>query len=97
VWLNAESSLQYPMNFNQTGRVVKIQGEAYFEVAHDARPFTVVSDLGEVQVHGTVFNVKAYPEEEAMQTTLVSGSVSLATMRMQVRMRPGELAIADIS
>ncbi|WP_257667323.1 FecR family protein [Parapedobacter tibetensis] len=97
IWLNAESTLRYPLEFDRKDRVVQLSGEAYFEVDHDERPFAVVTDLGEVNVYGTAFNVKAYPDEYLVQTTLVTGKVAFATMRMTVMMNPGELAVADAS
>ncbi len=77
VWLNAESSLRYPDTFKgQKRRVVKLSGEAYFEVAsRGAKAFVVrTSDLS-VKVTGTRFNVRAYPEEQHIETTLVEGRV----------------------
>lgn len=75
VWLNSASSLTYPTVFNGK-RLVKLSGEAYFEVAANARePFTVQVNKTEVDVLGTEFNVYAYADEPAVTTTLVQGSV----------------------
>lgn len=75
VWLNSASSLTYPTAFNGK-RLVKLSGEAYFEVAANARePFTVQVNKTEVDVLGTEFNVYAYTDEPAVTTTLVQGSV----------------------
>jgi len=75
VWLNSASSLTYPTVFNGK-RLVKLSGEAYFEVAANARePFTVQVNKTEVDVLGTEFNVYAYTDEPAVTTTLVQGSV----------------------
>lgn len=80
VWLNSASVLTYPENFNSTDRRVKISGEAYFSVAKDKenRPFFVECDGQEVKVYGTEFNVRSYPEEENVLTSLEKGSVSIA-------------------
>ena len=80
VYLNAGSSLKYPVRFLGEGeRKVFLVGEAYLEVAKDSgRPFTVrTSDLLEVQVLGTRFNVSNYPEDETTEVVLVEGSVGL--------------------
>jgi len=79
VWLNASSSLTYPISFNAKERKVTITGEAYFEVAHDAnKPFTVSKGSTSVQVLGTHFNVNAYNDEAAIKVTLLEGSVKVA-------------------
>jgi ferric-dicitrate binding protein FerR (iron transport regulator) len=74
VWLNADSKISYPVRFDKGERKVRIEGEAYFEVAHNARwPFTVTVGDAEVKVLGTSFDVKAYGKN--IYTTLVTGSV----------------------
>lgn len=80
VWLNSASVLTYPENFNSTDRRVKISGEAYFAVTKDKahRPFLVECDGQEVKVYGTEFNVRSYPEEENVLTSLKKGSVSIS-------------------
>lgn len=76
IWLNADSKLKFPVNFKGGERRVILSGEAYFKVAHDAEhPFVVETDLGDVKVYGTEFNVKRYTEEKKIRTTLVEGSV----------------------
>ncbi|UPZ36502.1 FecR domain-containing protein [Sphingobacterium sp. PCS056] len=76
VSLNAESSLEYPVKFTGSERRVKLSGEGYFEVAHDkTKPFHVLTSKQDIQVLGTVFNVRTYDNSEA--TTLVSGKVSI--------------------
>lgn len=92
VWLNAASSLTYPAAFSGRDRTVEVTGEAYFEVAHDAkRPFHVKA-LGQLITDiGTAFNVNAYADESATRTTLVAGSVSV---NQQVLV-PGQQAIGE--
>lgn len=77
VWLNAASSIQYPIAFTNGERRVLVTGEAYFEVAPDARkPFIVeVNNLTEVEVLGTHFNVNGYMDDGSAITTLLQGTV----------------------
>jgi ferric-dicitrate binding protein FerR (iron transport regulator) len=79
VWLDAASSLRYPVRFTGLERTVELTGEAYFDIAPNAtHPFKVMTRGVAVQVLGTAFNVMAYADEEAVRTTLVSGSVRVA-------------------
>lgn len=79
VWLNAASSLKYPTSFTGSERKVELEGEAYFEIAHNkSMPFRVVSNKQVVEVLGTHFNVNAYADENAL-TTLLEGSVKIET------------------
>ncbi len=92
VWLNASSSIRYPLVFPGTERRVEIKGEVYFEVQPDrSRPFTVQFGDNEVTVLGTSFNVKYYADE-AMQTTLIEGAVALRSAGNEQLLRPGEQA-----
>lgn len=79
VWLNAMSSLQYPLSFNGNERSVQLQGEAYFEVAHNAaKPFVVnLPGSHSVKVLGTAFNINSYSAEEAQDITVTTGKVQL--------------------
>ncbi len=61
VWMNAGSVLKYPICFGDTIREINLEGEAYFEIERDARPFVVRSKLGDVRVLGTTFGITAYP------------------------------------
>ncbi len=99
VWLNSDSRLEYPVNFTGNERRVRISGEAFFEVMHDAtRPFIVETDRQSVSVLGTKFNVEAYPLE-AVRTTLASGSVrvSLPGNTNEVLLSPGEQSVLSLS
>ena len=78
VWLNALSTISYPVAFTGSNRTVELSGEAYFEIASDSRqPFFVKTATTTVKVLGTSFNIMAYPDEPNTQTTLLSGKVSL--------------------
>jgi len=78
VWLNASSSLRFPTRFDGHTRQVQLRGEAYFEIAENkSKPFIVATNNITVTVTGTKFNVKAYPDETDISTTLVEGGVLL--------------------
>lgn len=82
VWLNAASSITYNTNISAAAvRKVELSGEGYFEVARNpASPFLVVSAAQQVEVLGTHFNVNAYQEEGTIKTTLMEGSVKIASV-----------------
>ncbi len=76
VWLNAASSLKFPIVFSDKDRVVELSGEAYFDIAHQKKhPFKVKVKDVEVEVLGTIFNINSYEDEETIRTTLLKGSV----------------------
>lgn len=78
VWLNAGSSLTYPVAFIGNERKVSITGEAYFEVAHNKeKPFKVSKGNTQVKVLGTQFNINAYDDEVDIKVTLLEGSVQM--------------------
>ncbi len=96
VWLNAESSITYPTVFSGNERRVKITGEAYFEVAHNAvKPFRVVTSGQTVEVLGTHFNVNAYANEPLIKTTLLEGSVKVTQNANTAILVPGQQAQAN--
>jgi transmembrane sensor len=92
VWLNAQSSITYPVNFEgKMQREVTLKGEGYFEVAKNpAHPFIVKSNAQRVEVLGTHFNVHAYPDEDQISTTLLEGAVRLNGLTY---LKPGQKAI----
>lgn len=78
VYLNAESRIEFPVKFSGKERVVTLVGEAYFQVtASKEHPFIVKTKDMDVLVTGTEFNVKAYPDELEVQTTLLKGEVTV--------------------
>jgi transmembrane sensor len=102
VWLNAASSLRFPIAFAGGERNVSLTGEAFFEVAPMAnKPFkvTIGSPLGNggtVEVLGTRFNINAYADDAVVKTTLLHGSVKLTTQSaVQQVLRPGQEAFVD--
>lgn len=86
VWLNAASSIRFPVLFAENERRVEITGEVYFEVSKNAfKPFKViisssvsVKNRGEIEVLGTHFNINAYDDEATINTTLLEGSVKVS-------------------
>lgn len=94
VWLNAASSLRYPATFAASERTVELSGEAYFEIAGDAkRPFKVSTPAQTVEVLGTHFNINAYKENKQVNTTLLEGSVKVTTAAAPAMiLKPGEQA-----
>lgn len=92
VWLNAGSSIQYPVAFSAT-REVLVTGEAYFEVAKNPQhPFIVTTERADVTVLGTHFAITAYKDEDKFTTTLLEGSVSIAGLHNKTVMNPGQQA-----
>ncbi|MBS1654554.1 MAG: FecR family protein [Bacteroidetes bacterium] len=78
VWLNAGSKLFYGGDFKGATREVKLEGEAFFDVVKDAEhPFIVHTSGIDIRVLGTAFNVKAYPEDKSVETTLYRGLVKV--------------------
>jgi transmembrane sensor len=94
VWLNAASSMKFPVSFSASKqRKVELKGEAYFEVAHNTKqPFVVKTDRQEVEVLGTHFDVKAYADEKNTKTTLLEGSVKLNKGTI---LKPGQQGLSN--
>jgi ferric-dicitrate binding protein FerR (iron transport regulator) len=86
VWLNAGSKLKYSPMGGDGLREVYLTGEGFFDVAKDPRrPFIIHTQSVDIKVHGTQFNVKAYPGDKTVETSLIHGSVEVL-----VKNRPGE-------
>jgi len=93
VWLNAGSSLTYPISFAGEERKVQITGEGYFEVTHNsAMPFVVQKNNVNVQVVGTHFNVNTYEDEAEIKITLLEGSVKVENGKSSSILKPGQQA-----
>lgn len=98
VWLNAQTTLTYPVNFNAGERLIELNGEAYFEVAHHPQwPFKVKTSNQVVQVLGTHFNVAAYADDNTTTTTLVEGKVRVHKGSDFVDIKPGQMSVNDRS
>lgn len=105
VWLNAASSLRYPVIFTGRERMVEVTGEAYFEVAKvtdpvtgERTPFKVkVNNNTSVEVLGTHFNINSYEEEANISTTLLEGSVRLHNNGNTALLKPGQQALIALN
>lgn len=98
VWLNAASSIRFPVFFTGAERKVTIKGEAYFEVAKNAAmPFKVKTNSSEVEVLGTHFNVNAYDDEAVVKTTLLEGAVKVAANGNTIlkHLQPGQQSVIN--
>jgi ferric-dicitrate binding protein FerR (iron transport regulator) len=97
VWLNADSRLRFPLSFDGGERRVGLEGEGYFEVAHDGRkPFMVDVDGQSLRVLGTKFNISAYTGDGFINTSLLEGSVALeADAGAGLTLSPGSMARLD--
>lgn len=90
VWLNAASSIKYPLKF-KGNRTVILSGQAYFEIAPDpGHPFIVKVDEMEVRVLGTSFDIMAYKDEQVVSTTLVDGAVKVLQGNTAATLHPGQ-------
>lgn len=108
VYLNAGSTLSYPSIFGDEGRQVELDGEAYFEVTKDeSKPFVVHTQMCDVEVLGTKFNVEAYSELNSFSAALMEGRVKVdnnyrssdvvyLSPNQKVRLKGGELAVDAI-
>lgn len=96
VWLNSESQLKYPVEFveGQTRQVELVYGEAYFEVSpstrHKGAKFKVKTQMQNVEVIGTQFNIKAYKDETNIYTTLVEGKVAISNAKTKELLAPSQ-------
>lgn len=98
IWLNAGSTIRYPAKFGTNERSVILKGEAYFEVAHNAKkPFKVNVGNDEIQVLGTGFNIQSYADNRAPITTLVHGKVKVTRKNNEQQsliLQPGQQTLA---
>jgi transmembrane sensor len=95
VWLNAGSSIKYPVSFTaKKERIVELIGEAYFEVFHNkTQPFVVKSAGQIVEVLGTHFNINSYANEGKTVTTLAEGSVKVTAKNSSTIIKPEQQAV----
>lgn len=90
VWLNAGSKLTYDEHFGITNRNATLIGEAFFDVKHSNVPFIINANGVHIKDLGTAFNVKAYPDDKTIETSLIRGKVEITLDK-----RPGELHILE--
>lgn len=98
VWMNSGSKISYGKRFNQSERIVNLEGEAFFDVAKrkDA-PFIVKSGEFSVEALGTAFDVKAYPDEDLISAVLVRGKIEVGDDRNKIRLIPNQRVVYDKS
>lgn len=91
VWLNSDTKMNYNDTYNHKKRMIKLDGEAYFEVAKDKdKPFIVQVDDMEIEALGTAFNVKAYATDEQISATLIEGSIAATSGNKRILLSPNE-------
>lgn len=90
VWLNARSTLRYPVKFAAGERRVELSGEGLFDVTHDPEhPFVVEAGKATMTVRGTKFNVRDFDDEGMASTTLLEGCVEVGNRSGKVTLEPG--------
>lgn len=95
ITLNAGSTLSYPVAFGSQQRLVRLTGEAFFDVAHDkARPFVVETTTVAIRVLGTRFNVRAFEDGTSAQVTVVEGRVNVTPTHSQTNHVNAPIALA---
>lgn len=102
IWLNASSKIAYKKDFLKDERIIKLSGEAYFEVAKlDGKPFLVeLQDNSIIKVLGTSFDVKSYPEDTKSIVTLLEGKIKLVPkndISKEMVMEPGTSVLIENS
>lgn len=102
VYLNAESVLEYPVAFDRKERIVRLDGEAYFNVVHNEKqPFKVNTpgDHVTIEVLGTDFNLQAYSRDSSVQATLVRGKIlyNIPADSLSYMLRPSDMVTYDIA
>jgi transmembrane sensor len=99
VWLNAGSRLTYDSLYGTNLREVTLSGEAYFEVTRNPKkPFIIHTGKINIRVLGTVFNVKSYPEENTIETSLIRGSIEVSFPNRpskKIILKPNQKLIID--
>lgn len=89
VFLNSETTLDYPVEFSDNVRKVVLSGEGFFRVRSSREsPFIVRTDGMDIRVTGTEFNVKAYPDEKNVSMTLLKGEVEVSVRSEMRVIRP---------
>jgi transmembrane sensor len=94
VWINSGSKLKFPTKFTGAKRELYLEGEAYFDVAHDAsRPFIIHTGKVATQVLGTAFDIKAYGPSE-FDVTVTRGKVSIGLIDQQLGVLTSEQGLS---
>lgn len=91
VAINSGSKIIYYSDYNKNDRVIKLNGEAFFEVSHDpVKPFIIECEDIKIKVLGTTFGIKAYENEKYVSIVLNSGKIQLITPKEEIIMKPNE-------
>lgn len=89
VYMNSDSRLKYPINFDGDTRTVELEGEAYFAVkSNKQKPFIVKCKDSEIKVLGTKFNINSY--DQRITTTLIEGKVQFSADSKKVILKPNQ-------
>jgi ferric-dicitrate binding protein FerR (iron transport regulator) len=98
VWLNSASQLTYSNTYNQKERLLQLDGEAYFEVAHDVERAFIVQCMDiKTEVLGTTFGIKAYKEDSLVSVVLIEGKVQVTFANKTKIMKPDERIVYNKS
>ncbi|MFT3948747.1 MAG: DUF4974 domain-containing protein [Agriterribacter sp.] len=101
VWLNSDSRITYNVDFGVNKREVVLIGEAFFDVAHNADvPMVVHAKNVNIRVKGTAFNVRSYPDNNRVETSLIRGAVELTTNKdpeRKILLKPNEKIVLDVA
>jgi len=94
VWVNAGSKLTYENSYGNKLREVSLSGEAFFDVVHNAeKPFVIHTSKMDIRVLGTAFNVRCYPDEKKIETSLIRGSIEVTLKdrpKEKIYLKPNE-------
>ncbi|MDR0573148.1 MAG: FecR domain-containing protein [Tannerella sp.] len=96
IWLNARTTLRYPVDFSEKERHVELDGEAFFVIKENPEsPFIVSTENYNIKVTGTSFNVYAYKNRNEFSASLTEGSVQVFDLKDKtqcIRLKPNERA-----
>ena len=99
VWLNAGSRLTYDSLYGTADREVTLSGEAYFDVVKNPKkPFIIHTGKINIRVLGTIFNVRSYPEDKTIETSLIKGSIEVSFPSQpskKIILKPNQKLIID--
>lgn len=97
IWINSDTKISYKDDFGKASREIFLEGEAYFDIVKDAsKPFIVHTSDMNIKVLGTVFNVRAYNDENNTQASLIEGSIEVTLTKDKskiIQLKPNEKII----
>ncbi|MBV7533374.1 FecR family protein [Chitinophaga sp. sic0106] len=97
LWMNAASSVKFPVSFTGNERRIEVSGEVYLEVVQASnQPFYVsLPDQTTVEVLGTSFNISAYNDDQDIAATLITGAINVNTKDKKTQLKPGQQALVN--